>query len=108
MSTAKERRKGLISQTAQVKLLVTIDEKIEDLEIAWAEVTFKTAKSTHSVNTTYCLLNHDYSIDHAYKKTDLHKVGLAKVKHVDVRKIKTVGYAEPRESEKIEKWKTKG
>ena len=106
MSTTQERRKGLISQTAKVSLLVTIDEKIEGMEIAWCLYTFKTKNSAHHVCTTYCALTHDDSISHALNKSE-YKGSPDKISLVDVVRKKNVGYAIPRESDPIEIWKTK-
>jgi hypothetical protein len=107
MSTANEKRKGLISQAEQqVALLVTIDDKIEDLEIAWCIYRFKTSKSFFNSQTLYCPLRHDSSVDFALKKSG-YTGSLSQISSVDIEKRHNVGYSMPRRAEPIEKWKTK-
>jgi hypothetical protein len=104
----QEKRKGLTNRAveAQVALLVTVDDKIDQLDIVWASFSFYQGHTAYHAVTSYCPLTHDYSIDKAIdkagKKTEHHKIN-----EVDVRMIKKLGVASPRKAEPILKWITK-
>jgi len=105
MSTARERRKGLISKAEQVKLLVAVDDKINELDIAWCLYSFVAKTGSFEVSATYCPLTHDSSIDHAIKKSG-YRGTKGQISSIDIAYVRDIGYAMPRKSDPIEKWKT--